>query len=162
MSFAAQLRATPSGLLLWALTKSPKYSDEVPAARRLSGIPLAEVLKRTADYFGVEVADYATTHRKQPSRDVAAWLVRRLTVATLRDLASPFGLGHPDSVRGLLVRAETAMNESPKLRKEVDQLRGQLLQGAPRTSATRRKKNTNNGSDPAQPRRAFWSAARSL
>jgi len=37
---------------------------------------------------------------------VAAWLARRLTVATLRELTEPFGLSHPDSVRNLLNRAD--------------------------------------------------------
>jgi len=54
---------------------------------------------------------------------VAAWLARRLTTATLRELTEPFGLGHPDSVRSLLNRAEAAMNRSAKCRKEVNQLR---------------------------------------
>jgi len=54
---------------------------------------------------------------------MAKWLAPRLTVATLRELAEPFGLSHPDSVRSLLNRAEKAMRESAKFRKEVEQLR---------------------------------------
>jgi chromosomal replication initiation ATPase DnaA len=75
--------------------KSPKYRDEVPAARRLEGVALAVVLEQTADHFGVDVASFARKHSKQPSRDIAAWLARRLTATTLRDLVEPFGLGTP-------------------------------------------------------------------
>ncbi len=57
---------------------------------------------------------------------MAAWLARRLTVATLRELAEPFGLGHPDSVRGLIQRTEKAMARSPQLRRQIEQLKKQL------------------------------------
>jgi hypothetical protein len=58
------------------LMKLPKYRDEVPAARRLTGVPLQKVLQRTADHHGVDVASLARKHRKQQSRDVAACLAR--------------------------------------------------------------------------------------
>ena len=106
--------------------KSPKYRDEVPTARRLSGIPMAKVLKKTASHYKVPVRSFARKHSKDPSRDVAAWLVRRLTVATLRDMMGPFGLTHPDSVRSLVNRAESAMAKSSKIRGEVERLRQQL------------------------------------
>ena len=81
--------------------------------------------------------DFAQKYSKRRSRDIAAWLARRLTVATLRELVEPFGLGHPDSVRSLLGRAEAAMQRSVKLRKDVEQ------------------KNTKNGSDPGK-QEAAW------
>ena len=124
-----------------SLRNHQQYRDEVPAARRLSGLPLAVVLEQTADHFGVEVASFARKHSKQPSRDVAAWLARRLTVATLRDLVEPFGLGHPDSVRGLLGRAEAAMNKSVKFRKEVEQLRDHFRDATDRPPADHHKKH---------------------
>ncbi len=108
------------------LMKSPTHGDEVPTARRLAGVRLSDVLEQTAEYYGVDVASFARKHSKQGSRDVAAWLARRLTVATLREMTEPFGLRHPDSVRGLLGRAEAAMNGSAKLRKEVEQLRREI------------------------------------
>ena len=119
------------------LMKSPKHDDEVPAARRLAGVPLVEVLEQTADYYGVEVASFARKHTKQQSRDIAAWLARRLTVATLRELVEPFGLGHPDSVRSLLGRAEAAMNKSSKLHNEVSRLQRDIQHGTKITPATR-------------------------
>ena len=110
-------------------------------SRRLAGVPLSDVLEQTAEYYGVDVASFARKHSKQSSRDVAAWLARRLTVATLRELAEPFGLRHPDSVRGLLGRAEAAMNGSAKLRKEVEQLRREIQHHTRSTPSTRGKKH---------------------
>ncbi len=48
-------------------------------------------------------------------RYLAAYLAHRRTTATLRELAEPFGLCHPDSVSNLIRRAERALAESPKL-----------------------------------------------
>ena len=90
--------------------------------------------------IGVDVASFGRKHSKQQSRDVAAWLARRLTVATLRELAEPFGLGNPDSVRNLLGRAEAAMGQPAKLRKEVEKLRRQIQQ-RPSKPPRRLKKN---------------------
>ena len=69
---------------------------------------------------------FATKRSKELSRDVAAWLARRPTVATLRELAEPFGLGHPDRVRGLINRTEKAMARSPQLRRQIERLKKQL------------------------------------
>jgi len=102
--------------------KNPKYDDEVPMERRLFRVPLEEVLHVVADHYRVDPASFAVKHSKESSRDVAAWLARRVTTATLRELSSPFGLGHPDSVRNLIRRAEQAMQQSRMFRKEVDQI----------------------------------------
>ena len=106
--------------------KSPKYREEVPAARRIAGLSWKDVLEQTADHYGVSVSSFASKRTGQLSRDVAAWLARRLTVATRRELAEPVGLGHPDSVRSLLNRAEAAMQRSPNIRNEVERLRQKL------------------------------------
>jgi chromosomal replication initiation ATPase DnaA len=47
-------------------------------------------------------------------RDLAAYLAHRHMTATLRDLAAPFGLIHPDSVSNLIRRAEKHLAQSPK------------------------------------------------
>ena len=54
------------------------------------------------------------------SRDVAAWLARKWTAATLRQLAEPLGLTHPDSVNNLVRRAERAVRGSAQVRAEID------------------------------------------
>ncbi|HUS39093.1 MAG TPA: hypothetical protein VMX74_06565 [Pirellulales bacterium] len=52
-------------------------------------------------------------------RDLAAYLAHRRTSATLRQLAEPFVLRHPDSVSNLIRRAERQLAMSPKLKKIV-------------------------------------------
>jgi chromosomal replication initiation ATPase DnaA len=59
-------------------------------------------------------------------RDVAAWLARRLTTATLRELAGAFGLSHPDSVSNLTRRAERAIGQSPTLRQDIEAIQKRI------------------------------------
>lgn len=110
------------------LAKEPAHLDQVPLARRLSSLPLTDLLEATASHF--EVVHAAFTRRRSTllARDVAAWLARRLTTLTPRELAAPFGLSHPDSVAHLTRRAKRAMRKSPGLRQEVDAIRKQLLE----------------------------------
>jgi hypothetical protein len=84
-----------------------------------------------ADRYSFEVASFARKYSNELRRDVAAWLARRLTVATLRELVEPIGLGRPDRVSNLLGRAEAAMKQSAKLRKEVEQLRRDFQKRTP-------------------------------
>ena len=109
------------------LVKRPQHVDEVPAARRLASASLAEALRVAAVHYGVDSASFSQKHSKLLARDLAAWLARRTTAATLRELAPPFGLTHPDSVRNLLHRADAAIARSAKLRKEVERLRQSIL-----------------------------------
>jgi len=55
-------------------------------------------------------------------RDVAAWLARRLSSATLRELAPAFGLSHPDSVSNLVRRVDRALAESSKPRQDIEMI----------------------------------------
>jgi len=108
------------------LTRDPKYGDEVPTARRLAHLPLQTVVTAVADYYGTTVEAYGRRRSSAPGRDVAAWLARRLTRATLRELAQPFGLGHPDSVNNLVRRADRAIGKSKQLRQEIKTIRNGL------------------------------------
>lgn len=108
------------------LAKEPKHRDEVPSARRLGHLPFEVVLAAVADYYGTTPAAYGNRRSSAPGRDVAAWLARRLTDATLRELVSAFGLGHPDSVSNLVRRADRAIRESKTLQKDLERIRHQL------------------------------------
>jgi hypothetical protein len=44
----------------------------------------------------------------------------RRTTATLQEVASFFGLGHPDSASNLIRRAENALAPSPELQWELE------------------------------------------
>jgi chromosomal replication initiation ATPase DnaA len=75
--------------------KRPHYEDDVPMARRLSNVGTETVIATVAEYYGVSPATFQERRRGDESRDVAAWLTRRLTTGTLRELAGLFGLSHP-------------------------------------------------------------------
>lgn len=106
----------------------PKHRDEVPAACRLAGRRLDDVLVAVADHYRVTTADLRSRQSGLVARDVAAWLARRLTTATLRQLAEPLGLGHPDSVRNLTRRADRALRVSRELRADVEAIQASLKQ----------------------------------
>jgi len=56
-------------------------------------------------------------------RDMAAWLCRRWSGATLRDLGTCFGLEGTDSVSNLARRAEIRYNESSNWRRQANRNR---------------------------------------
>ena len=101
-------------------------ANQVQPARRLSGVPLKTVLAAVAEYYRVSPESFRQPRSGQLSRDVAAWLARRLTPCTLRELAEPFGLTHPDSVRNLIRRVDAALSQSRRLRHDVDSIRQRL------------------------------------
>lgn len=107
--------------------KEPQHPDEVPSARRLGNLPMAVVIETVAAFYGTTPAAFACRRSTAAGRDVAAWLARHLTSATLRELAEPFGLGHPDSVSNLVRRANAEMNRSQRLQQDVAAIRERLV-----------------------------------
>jgi len=79
-----------------------------------------------AEYYGVLPTTFQERGHGDEHRDVAAWLARRWTTATLRELAELFGLSHPGSVSNLLRRVDRAVAESSRLRREIDAIQLQL------------------------------------
>jgi len=79
-----------------------------------------------AEYYGVSPTTFQERGHGDEHRDVAAWLTRRWTTATLRDLAESFGLNHPGSVSNLLRRADRAVAESSRLRRAIDAIQQRL------------------------------------
>ena len=110
-----------------ALMSGPKHRDEVPAARQLSNLDPETVLTAVAHYYGVAPESFQQRRSGAPSRDVAAWLIRHLTTSTLRELAGPFGLNHPDSVRNLIRRVDRMLAKSRTVRKDIAAIRQRLL-----------------------------------
>jgi len=106
--------------------KQPKHDDEVPTLRRLRCLEPATVLNAVAAYYEISVEDLCTRHGCYPAREVAAWLARRLTTSTLRELAPMFGLTHPDSVSGLTRRIEGKLAGSSRLQRDIAAIRESL------------------------------------
>ena len=79
-----------------SLLSEPRNQDEVPAARQLASLDAAIVLAEVARYYGVDQDCFQVRRSGLLGRDLAAWLVRHHSSATLRELAPIFGLNHPD------------------------------------------------------------------
>ena len=62
------------------------------------------------------------------ARASAAWLARRLTQATLRELAVSLCLGRPESVSNLTRRIDGALAEDRQLRADLQQIESRLRQ----------------------------------
>ncbi len=120
----------------------------VPDQRRLASLTIEEVLEGTANFYKVPRAVFATRTGGMP-RAAAAWLARRLTTATLSELAGSLGLSHFGSVPNLTRRAERQRAKSPSFRLELEQLEARLTAAAfssPAGTAKRssQKKKTKN------------------
>jgi hypothetical protein len=97
----------------------------VPDHRRLASLTIDEVLDGTADFYQVPRAALAARTGGTP-RAAAAWLARRLTTATLNELATPLGLSHSGSVPNVTRRAERERAQSRSFRLELEQLEARL------------------------------------
>ncbi|MGC8638624.1 MAG: transposase [Isosphaeraceae bacterium] len=101
------------------LVSEPRNPDEVPAVGHLTSLEPATVLAEVARYYSVDPDRFHELRSGELARDVAAWLARRRTIATLRELAPAFGLSHPDSVSNLIRRVDRALATSSQLRKDI-------------------------------------------
>ena len=103
-----------------SLLSEPRNQDEVPAARQLASLDAAIVLAEVARYYGVDQDCFQVRRSGLLGRDLAAWLVRHHSSATLRELcAAIFGLNHPDSVNHLVRRVDLALARSSELREDI-------------------------------------------
>lgn len=108
------------------LMKSPRFADEVPRSRTLQAIGVETVLQGVAEHYGVEREEFHVRGPGSLARPVAAWLARRLTAATLRELAGEFGLGRPESVSNLTRRIDREIARKPSFRRELALLESQI------------------------------------
>lgn len=90
--------------------------------RRIRSVGVAEIIEATATAHGVKSAAYAKFRSAAAGRDMAAWLCRRWSGATLRELGTWFGLTGTDSVANLVRRAEIRNQESSKWRRQAKQI----------------------------------------
>ena len=120
--------------------RRPTNDDEVPAARRLGRLELDTILTAVSQYYGVPHDVFRRRRGGHISRDVAAWLSRQLTTLTLRELAGPFGLNHPDSVSNLTRRVDRALAKSSTLRNDIEAIRQALSRTGTRWSSRDNKK----------------------
>ncbi len=95
-------------------------------SRRRGGIRPEEIIEVVAEQHGVTSEDYARFRSQAPGRDMAAWLCRRWTSATLADLGPCFGLEGEGSVSNLTRRAEKRHQESRKWKQTTKKIESKL------------------------------------
>ena len=107
--------------------KSPRFADEVPRARALGSVDMESVFAAVAHHYQVDPEIFSMRGDGHLARAVAAWLARRLTNATLRELSVPLGLGRPESVSNLTRRVDRDLAKNTKLQKELHAIELRIL-----------------------------------
>ena len=100
-----------------------KHSRRV---RRSSVITIDEVLNATAQEYKVSPEEYCGFRSGAGGRDVAAYLCRRYTSATLAELSVRFGLGHPDSSSDMVKRAKKLIESNSAIKNRVKRIKKRL------------------------------------
>jgi hypothetical protein len=85
-------------------------------ARQLSGADPDAICAAVIAHFGLPADGLARRGDRHIARALAAWLCRRHSEASLRELADRFGLSRADSVPNLTRRIDAAIEQSPELR----------------------------------------------
>lgn len=109
--------------------KSPRFDDEVPRARTLESVDFESVFEAVCRYYKIDREILSQRGDSHIARAAAAWLSRRLTTVTLRELAAPLGLGRPESVSNLTRRMERQLAKDPKMKKDLAKIESRLARG---------------------------------
>ncbi len=95
----------------------------VAEARQLAGLDPKRIFAAVAAFYGLDEAALSRRHDPHLGRAVAAWLCRRYTEASLRELAKWLGLSRADSVPNLTRRLEARLKASPELSDDLIEIR---------------------------------------
>jgi hypothetical protein len=101
---------------LHLLLKTP---HPIPEARQLAGLDPKRIIAAVGEFYGLEGSWLSRRGDPHLARPVAAWLCRRHTEATLRQLADSLGLSRADSVPNLTRRLERRLKAKPELSDEL-------------------------------------------
>jgi putative transposase len=96
--------------------------SSVAEARQLAGLDPKRIFAAVADFYGLDAAALSRRHDPHLARAVAAWLCRRHTEASLRELAESLGLSRADSVPNLTRRLEARLKSSPGLSRDLSEI----------------------------------------
>jgi putative transposase len=94
-----------------AITSDPPVAEK----RQLAGLDPKRIIAAVSAFYGLEEAALTRRHDPHLARPVAAWLCRRHTEASLREMAEWLGLSRADSVPNLTRRLEARLKTSPEL-----------------------------------------------
>ncbi|WP_146595703.1 hypothetical protein [Novipirellula galeiformis] len=81
-------------------------------AKQCKTLSSDEIIAAVVAYHVWNATDYAAFRSVAAGRDIAAWLCRRWSPATLREMGPRFSLSGVDSVSNLVRRAERRHRES--------------------------------------------------
>ena len=109
-----------------AMAEGSDRNRHQSTSRRLKAVSVEEILDSVASYYDVDAESYAMFRSQAPGRDMAAWLCRKWTGATLRQLGPFFGLSGVDSVSNLVRRAEKRYAESRKWKRIMQEIESSL------------------------------------
>jgi len=111
--FVARLRSLAGPIL-----SNPPLAE----ARQLAGLDPKRIFAAVEDFYGLEGASLSRRHDPHLARAVAAWLCRRHTEASLRQLTEWLGLSRADSVPNLTRRLDARLKTSPELSDDLTEI----------------------------------------
>jgi hypothetical protein len=85
-----------------------------------------EILSATAAEYGVDPEDYVGFRSGAAGRDVAAYLCRGYTTATLAELSNAFGLSHRDRSCDLVKRARHGLKKNKSIEQRIRKIEKRL------------------------------------
>ena len=124
------------GFINWGKGKYYKVKShgEVPESRLLA--PSADKIKKAVcNAYGVEVEGLMVTRRRiaNEPRNVAIYLVRRYTGATLENIGREFKMNKYSSVGSVIERMRVQILEDKRLRKNIAELEKKLIMSQEKT-----------------------------
>jgi len=108
------------------LANDDETSQDVRQDIRKSTRSIGTVIAARANEYEVDPSDYAGFRSRAGGWDVAAYLFRRYTTATLAELSEYFGLSHRDSSGDLVRRAKRARRENAKIDDRITRIENAL------------------------------------
>jgi putative transposase len=94
--------------------------------RRATPVDVQSIISATAASYQVDPEEYVGFRSGAAGRDLAAYLCRRYTRATLRELSERFGLSHPDSASDLVRRGAKQAKQSQKAKHHQKEIESKL------------------------------------
>ena len=104
-----------------------RRDPDLPLRRRLLALKVDDVLRTVASHFAVDQDIFGSRRGGRP-RAVAAWLARRYTEASLRELCGHFGLSHPGSLSNLTRQIDRDCSDSAVFRDALAKLEHRLIE----------------------------------
>jgi hypothetical protein len=112
------------------LTQSPA---DMPNLRRFLTVSLPDLLARVSQYYSIPAAQVLHRRTRHISRAVVAWLSRRYTRSTRKQLARFLNLRHPESVTNLIRKVDRLRVSDIALQHDLDRLEAGLVLVSSRT-----------------------------